>query len=156
MLLCYRLSLGFFIFGLIASGLTTFPLRWELAILHQLFGKSAPVDPQHLTDLSQWIAFVDTGIDDIHARFPFFFYATDWLGFGHFVIAAFFILPFANPVTYRANLQVGVIACAGVIVVALGGGTIRGIPLGWQLIDCSFGVIGAVPLLYCLRLTKNL
>ena len=35
-------------------------------------------------------------------------------------------------------------------------GPLRGIPFGWRLIDCSFGVLGAVPLLYCLRLTRRL
>jgi len=51
---------------------------------------------------------------------------------------------------------VGLVACAGVIVVAFICGAIRGIPLGWRLIDCSFGVIGAIPLFYCLSLTKRL
>ena len=147
MLLRYRLSLGFFIFALVASGITTFPLRWELTTLDG----SLPI-----SGFSHWIEFVHSGIDDIHARFPFFFYATDWLGFGHFVIAAFFILPFFDPPKYRAVLKVGLAACIGVIIVAFVCGAIRGIPLGWRLIDCSFGVIGAIPLLYCLRLTSQL
>ena len=33
---------------------------------------------------------------------------------------------------------------------------IRGIPLAWRLIDCSFGVIGAIPLLIALRKTTLL
>ena len=156
MLLRYRLSLGFFIFGLIVSGLTTFPLQSELTLLDKLFGGSTAGDAQQISGLANWINFVHAGINDVHARFPFFFYATDWLGFGHFVIAAFFILPFVNPVRYSPILQVGLVACAGVIVVACVSGAIRGIPLGWQLIDCSFGVIGAIPLLYCLRLTRQL
>jgi hypothetical protein len=43
------------------------------------------------------------------------------------------------------------IACAGVIPLALIAGQIRGIPLPWRLIDCSFGVFGALPLLICGR-----
>jgi len=31
---------------------------------------------------------------------------------------------------------------------------LRGIPIYWRLIDCSFGVFGGLPLLYCLRLLK--
>ena len=31
-------------------------------------------------------------------------------------------------------------------------GPLRGIPVYWRLIDCSFGVIGIIPLVYCLRL----
>ena len=86
MLLRYRLSLSFFIFGLIASGLTTFPLRWELTVLDQFCGGRTAVDGQQLSGLSEWIAFVHNAINDINARFPFFFYATDWLGFRDVVV----------------------------------------------------------------------
>jgi hypothetical protein len=44
----------------------------------------------------------------------------------------------------------------GVIPLALICGAVRHIPLGWQLMDCAFGVFGALPLLYCLRLTGSL
>jgi hypothetical protein len=30
-------------------------------------------------------------------------------------------------------------------------GTVRGIPIYWRLIDCSFGVVGLVPLSLCYR-----
>jgi hypothetical protein len=43
----------------------------------------------------------------------------------------------------------GLIACASVIPLALIAGPIRGIPFPWRLIDCSFGVLGSVPLLIC-------
>jgi len=46
----------------------------------------------------------------------------------------------------------GLIACAGVVPLALIAGGIRGIPFPWRLIDCSFGVVGFVPLLICRRL----
>jgi hypothetical protein len=35
-------------------------------------------------------------------------------------------------------------------------GPIRGIPFWWRVIDCSFGVFGALPLLYCLRLVRRM
>jgi len=131
-------------------------LQWELAVLHKLTGEATPGDHHQLRDLPQWIGFVHTGISETYPRFPFFGYATDWLGFGHLVIAMFFLLPFADPVKYQAILRVGLAACAGVILVALACSPLRSIPLGWLLIDCSFGVIGAIPLLYCLYLTKRL
>jgi hypothetical protein len=53
-------------------------------------------------------------------------------------------------------VQFGLIACAGVIPLALIAGQIRGIPWWWRLIDCSFGVFGAVPLLVVLRLVRRL
>ena len=45
----------------------------------------------------------------------------------------------------------GLIACAGVIPLALIAGPVRGIPVYWRLIDCSFGIVGCVPLLICRR-----
>ena len=50
----------------------------------------------------------------------------------------------------------GLIACAGVLPLALIAGPLRGIPLFWRLIDCSFGVLGAVPLLICRRHIRQL
>jgi hypothetical protein len=50
----------------------------------------------------------------------------------------------------------GLIACAGVIPLALICGGLRGIPWFWQAIDMSFGVLGAVPLLLVRRDIKEL
>ena len=44
---------------------------------------------------------------------------------------------------------------AGVIPLAVICGPIRGIPIYWTLVDCSFGVFGAIPLLYVLRLIRQ-
>ena len=68
----------------------------------------------------------------------------------------FFIGPLVDPVRNVWVLQAGIIACGLVILLALICGAVRQIPLGWRLIDCSFGVLGALPLYYCLRLTRTL
>jgi hypothetical protein len=153
----YRLALVIFMLGLVLSGITALPIKWELSILNRWFGEGEHVGRLLTdTDLANFISHIHSGIIDTYARYPFFGYATDWLGFGHFVIAAFFILPFIDPIKYRAILRIGLAACAGVIAVALICGPIRGIPFFWRLIDCSFGIFGAVPLLYCLRLTHKI
>jgi hypothetical protein len=151
----YKLVLGFFITGLVLSGLTALPLQSELSILNRWFGATEYIGPPPAPEWRFWIALVHNGISETYRRFPFFGYATDWLAFGHFVIAAFFILPFRDPVRYRGVLQIGLAACAGVVVTALICGPIRAIPFYWTLVDCSFGILGAIPLLYCLRLTKD-
>ncbi len=152
----YRRALGLFIFGLILSGLTAFPLRAELLACTRLLGISDPAAFGSLHGMRHWIAFVAYGLEQTYQRFPFFGYASDWLGFGHLVIAMFFVLPLLDPRRYRAVLNVGLCACAGVFLVALLCGPIREIPWGWRLIDCSFGLLGAIPLLYCLRLTDRM
>jgi hypothetical protein len=156
-LIRYRIALGIFIVGLVLSGISALPLRSELSILDRWFcARAYRTPPSNHVDLSDFISNVHSAVVQTYARFPFFGYATDWLAFGHFVIAAFFILPFMNPIRYRAILRVGLAACAGVIILALICGPIRGIPFFWTLIDCSFGIFGAIPLFYCLRLTAKL
>ena len=156
MLFRCRIALGIFIVGLVLSGISALPLRWELSMLDRWTG-SGPTTPNFVPQrVGDFISFVHSGIEKTYAEFPFFGYGTDWLGFGHFVIAMFFLLPFIDPTRYRAVLYVGLVACAGVIALALIAGPIRRIPFFWTLIDCSFGIFGATPLLYCLRLTRKL
>jgi len=48
------------------------------------------------------------------------------------------------------------IACAMVVPLALICGAIRGIPFDWRLIDCSFGVVGGIPLYLCNRWAREM
>ena len=48
------------------------------------------------------------------------------------------------------------IACVGVVPLALFAGPVRGIPGWWTVLDISFGVFGIVPLLIVRRLIKRL
>jgi len=155
-LLAYRTSLGLFVAGLVVSGLTAFPLLAELSLLCRWLGIDDPSAYETLSGLRRWIAFVFVGLQRTYATFPFIGYGTDWLAFGHLVIAMFFVGPFRDPVRNAWVLRVGLVACAGIIPLALICGAIRGIPLAWRFLDCSFGLLGAVPLLYCLRLTKKI
>lgn len=154
LLLRYRLSLGAFLAGLVFSGLTAGPLLAEVRILSGFLGITDPAKYQELTGLAHWIAYVHFGLEQTYARFPFFGYGTDWLAFGHLASAAFFIRPFFKPLDSDWVLRTGLAICATVIPTALVAGQIRGIPVEWRLVDCSFGVFGSLPLLYCLRLTR--
>jgi hypothetical protein len=152
----YRVSLGIFVLGLILSGLTAFPLLTELRFVAAALGITNAADYQSLAGLQHWIAWVLYGLETTYARFPFLAYGTDWLAFGHLCIAVFFIRPFFQPLESDWVLKCGLVCCAGVIPLALIAGQVRGIPFYWRLIDCSFGVLGVVPLLYCLRLTRQM
>jgi hypothetical protein len=48
------------------------------------------------------------------------------------------------------------IACVGIVPLALICGPIRDIPFWWSVIDMSFGVIGILPLLHVRKLIKRL
>lgn len=97
-LLAYRLSLSLFIAGLVLSGLTAFPLLRELSVICSWLGISDPAAYETLSGFRAWIAFVFFGLQRTYAAFPFIGYGTDWLAFGHLIIASFFIGPFRDPI----------------------------------------------------------
>lgn len=135
-----RVLLLGFIIGLALSGITAFPLTWELKILVDNFGQGD-------SGTAIWLRKVQEGLVSNDANYPFIAYGTDWLAFGHLVIATAFIGPFKDPVRNKWIIDWGLIACLGVLPLALIAGPLRGIPMAWRLIDCSFGVVGAIPLL---------
>jgi hypothetical protein len=151
-----RFVLWFFIIGLVLSGVTAFPLLSELELLGKLVGLTPQNSPPTCCALQHWIALVREGLRETYAHYPFMAYGTDWLAFGHLIIALFFIPPLIDPVKNVANLWCGVAACAGVLPLALICGQLRGIPFHWRLIDCSFGIFGVIPLLYAIRLISRL
>lgn len=152
----YRWILGFFIVALVLSGVTAFPLQWELDLLASMRGGAHQTAASVPEGLDHWILTVRDGLRDVYTAHPWYAYGTDWLAFAHIIIAIFFIGPFRDPVRNVWNLHTGLIACALVLPLAFICGPIRGIPFYWRLIDCSFGIIGAIPLLYCLKLTRQM
>lgn len=142
---------GFFIFGLAISGATAIPLTGELNLLANQIGTG-----NESSDLTQWLLRVRDALAQTQVRYPFLFYGTDWLAFGHFVIALVFIGAFRDPVRNRWLFDFGLIACVLVVPYAFVFGGLRGIPLWWRLIDCSFGLSGFVPLWFCRKWTGEL
>lgn len=145
-----RLWLIFFIVALLVSGITAFPLVWEVNVLQRWFGSDSAFSA-FMPALARWIDHVRAGLNETQARYPFLFYGTDWLAFAHIVIAIAFVGPLRDPVRNIWVVEFGLIACALIVPLALICGPLRGIPLFWQIIDCSFGVFGSVPLLFVRR-----
>jgi hypothetical protein len=152
----YHFSLGLFITGLVLSGVTAFPLLLELRLLGAWAGVTDHAAYASHEGLARWIGYVWHGLEVTHAQFPFLAYGTDWLAFGHLMIALFFIGPWRDPVANAWVLKVGLACCALVIPLAFICGPLRGIPFWWRVLDGSFGVFGALPLLYCLRLVQRM
>jgi hypothetical protein len=151
-----RFWLAIFIAGLVLSGVTAFPLQTELGWLASFLHTPTLRPIAESAGLLQWIERVNEGLRTTNAHYPFLAYGTDWLGFAHLIIAVAFIGPYIDPVRNKWIITFGLIACGGVIPLALIAGEVRGIPFGWRLIDCSFGVIGSIPLLLCKRLIISL
>lgn len=147
-----RLWIVVFMVGLVLSGVTAFPLVHETTWLAG-FLTAHPVLPGSLI---AWVERVSAALADESVRAPFLAYGTDWLAFAHLVLAVAFVGPLRDPVRNRWVLEFGLLACAGVPLLALIAGPVRGIPFAWRLIDCSFGLFGAIPLLICVREVNRL
>jgi hypothetical protein len=83
--------------------------------------------------------------------YPRIAYGTDWLAFGPIVISFFFVGPLLKPEGSAPVLYAGMAACVAVVPLAMICGGVRGIPFYWRLIDCCFGIVGIVPLIWCRR-----
>jgi hypothetical protein len=146
-----RLLLMLFIVGLVLSGLTAFPLESELRWLARMTGADHPGGWTYGTDLGAWIVKVRDAYIETNHRYPFLAYGTDWLAFGHLMIALAFVGPLKDPVRNVWVVQFGMLACILVIPLALIAGPLRTIPLYWRGIDCCFGIFGIIPLYLAYR-----
>ena len=138
----------FFIIALFISGLTAIPVDPQLSFLLQYISKG--------TALYSWMEKVLLAYREVNAAHPFLFYGYDWLAFAHFVLAILFIGPYKDPVKNIWVIEFGLIACVLILPFAFVAGHFRGIPIGWRLIDCSFGVFGFAVLWVIYRRIKNL
>jgi hypothetical protein len=143
-----RRLLLFFMIALFLSGLTAIPIEAELTFLLKIF--SSP------TQLHYWLEKVLSAYKNVNHDTPFLLYGYDWLAFAHFILAILFIGPYCDPIKNIWVIQFGLIACVLIFPLAFIAGALRGIPIGWRLIDCSFGVFGFLPLWVCYRKTRQL
>lgn len=145
-----RLLTWVMIVGLVVSGATAIPLQTELNLAHQWL----KFDPN--SGLGHWLGTIREGLNTTYAKYPFIAYGTDWLAFGHFAIALAFVGALKDPVRNVWLFTFGMLACAAIIPYAFTFGQVRDIPIFWRLIDCSFGVIGFVPLWFCRKYALEL
>lgn len=146
----------FFMVGLFISGATAIPLRAEVDGLIDFFGFGEWGSQLSAPLVIEWLFKIRAALRDMETQHPFLFYGTDWLAFGHFVIAIAFIGALRDPVRNRWLFDFGLIACGLVVPYAFIFGGWRGIPIWWRLIDCSFGVFGFFPLWFCRKWTMEL
>ena len=138
--------LRFFILSLFISGLTAIPVEYELSLIIDHFPFEGTI--------KGFFEEVLIGLKRMSQDHPFLFYGYDWLAFAHFVLAILFIGPLRDPVKNKWVIEFGIIACVLIIPFALIAGHFRGMPFWWRLIDCSFGVVGSIPLLICYKKIK--
>jgi len=150
-----KIRLSLFIVGLVLSGVTAIPLPHEVAFLERTVGDGSTAQVWWPA-LSGWISRIHRGVTETSRQYPFIFYGTDWLAFGHVVIAILFLGPLRNPAKNIWVIESGMIACILLVVWAMVFGSMRGIPFFWRLIDCSFGVVGIIPLYLAWRYARRI
>lgn len=131
-----KIYIAIVIIGLAVSGITAFPIESELALLARP-GNSA---------MNHWLNTIYRAVKTTNQAYPWLSYGTDWLAFAHVMLAVLFIGPLRDPVKNIWVIEFGMIACVSIFPLAFIAGSIRGIPVFWRVIDCSFGVIGIIPL----------
>jgi hypothetical protein len=152
-----RVWIVVFVIGLVAAGLTAFPLVTESGwLVWWATDHGSPLAglAGHFPAGVEWARRVHTGLAATARSYPFLAYGTDWLAFAHLVIAVAFVGPLRDPVRNVWVLDFGLIACAAILPLAAVCGPLRGLPLWWLPIDMSFGVFGAVPLWLARRHVK--
>jgi hypothetical protein len=148
----------FFILGLVLSGATAIPLTTELDFLVRVTGAAdyAQAAPTKGPIWAVWLLKVQTALHEAVSTHPFLAYGTDWLAFGLFGIAIAFVGALRDPVRNSWLFTFGMITCVLVLPYAFVFGAVRGIPVWWRLVDCSFGVFGLIPLWLCKRWSAEL
>jgi hypothetical protein len=114
-----RLWMAVLIAGLVLSGVTAFPLQAELRWLLLVLQTTALRPAAEYSHLLPWITRVHVALTATNKLYPFLAYGTDWLAFAHLVIAVVFIGPYRDPVRNKWVVTFGLLACAGVIPLAL-------------------------------------
>ncbi|MXV51829.1 hypothetical protein GS399_12660 [Pedobacter sp. HMF7647] len=149
LLLRIRICISIMIVGLLISGLTAFPIETELKWL-----------VNHSTSfpfvVAEWFETVYHAIVSTNNIYPYLSYGTDWLAFAHLNLAVLFIGPLKDPVKNIWVIEFGILACLLVVPFVIIAGQARHIPMFWRLIDCSFGILGLIPLLIAYRATVDL
>ena len=144
------------VLGLVVMGVTAIPLETELNFAARLFKASELTPDQASSGFVKWILLVREGVRTTNAAYPFMAYGTDWLAFSHLVLAIAFLGCVNHPLRNSWMFTLGMIASVMVVPWALVMGEVRGVPIGWRLIDCACGVLAFLPCWLGVRWTREL
>ena len=155
-----RFLIIFYMVALVAAGVTAFPVESELNLLCALLS----INPETLAELQgsfiepvlSWPYGVQEGMTETNDKYPYLAYGFDWLAYAHLMIAVLFVGPYIDPIKNKWVIYWGIFACISIFPLAFICGPIRSIPFYWTLVDCSFGLFGILPLIWCVRLIKQL
>jgi len=136
-----------FILGLIFSGATAIPLEPELNLLAKFFGVADKSSIEVASGMAHWILRsrsparhqCEISVSGVWNRLA---------GVRTFCNRSGVHRGIARPGSQRVAFYLCMIACVMIVPYAFIFGGVRGIPVYWRLIDCSFGVFGILPIWY--------
>ncbi len=144
-----RLMLCVVVAGLFLSGVTIWPMEWELSTLVALvWGDAAPTSPD---SIHAFLLDVLASWRRAEAEAPFLLYGFYWLAFAHIMLAVLFAMVIKDPIRNVMVVRFGLLCCVCVPVLAGVFIPIRGLPPLWFLVDSAFAPACALPLWICLR-----
>lgn len=151
-----RWMLSLVVLGLILSGLTTFPLIWEVNLLNTWLGSGSGLSG--LPEVSGFISHIHEGVTLIDRQYPFLRYGLDWLGFAHIAIALAFLGPIQKPLEHYWIVSWAILVCILCVPAILIFGYAREMPMFWSFIDSGFPLLALIPLCIAfknIQLLKN-
>lgn len=151
-----RILLIIFTVLFLLSGLTVFAVDWEIRTTIKVLWGDAPSGDGFLSPIHEKLIEIRDALPILKNQYPFMFYGLDWLGFAFIVMSILFIGAIRDPIRNKWVIQFALISCVLVIPFAVIFVPLRGMPWLWVLIDSSFGIFGAIPLVIILRDINNL
>jgi len=140
-----RAALMVVMIGLVGSGLTTFPVVWEVGLLNQWFGGTS-VFSNYAPDIAKFVSHIHEGVIYTDNHYPFLFYGLDWLGFAHIAIALVFVGVLRDPVRNQWVIEWAVMICLLVVPAIFAFGVARSMPIFWSFVDGMFPLMALIPL----------
>jgi len=150
-----RVLLIVFIIGLAFGCQIVLFVTPQLAWLNNNFGPGTRIN-QYFPNLSAWINHLYEGITETYRKYPFVAYCMDWLAFAQLAFIIFFIGAIIDPIRNIWIIKSGMVICVLHILLAFGGGGLRGVPFFWQLLDSIFGILGLIVLYLAYKNIKHL
>jgi hypothetical protein len=144
------------VLGLFFNGLAAIPLQTQVDAAVRVLKVNQLNPEQASSGFVKWLLIVRDALHYNNDTFPFVAYGTDWLGFALIVMAVAFFGCVQHPLRNAWLFRVGMIASVALIPWALILGEVRGVPLGWRLIDCAFGIVGFIPCWLAWRASREL
>ncbi|MBI5360025.1 MAG: hypothetical protein HZA48_05525 [Planctomycetes bacterium] len=151
-----RVILIIFIVLFFLSGMTVFPVEWEVKTVINTVWGDAPPGVGFLSPMHKKLIEIRDSFPVIRDKYEFGIYGLDWLGFAFITMSILFIGVLRDPVKNKWVIQFALLCCPLSIIFAAVFAPMRGMPWQWVLIDSSFGVFGAMPLIIILRDIKKI